>query len=244
MPSPLDDVSCACLPSKDLVAMADLRHLSGILVAQIGDLAWVRWNPKEHPVLNRVLPISGVELFIQRGGQWYRPGHRVPAFDVSIDPSAEQRPLASVLFPAPITGSPPPGRLPSPAPLSLVADDEMKTTTAIVCDIETLSGWAESVFSHRIENLVGARCSQRVIVRGAELPAIEEALRFWGNRVLVPLGWSVEPDLTELVLCHALNLALGEIAIFQDEGIEIVPGSAFRNLSRASIRLALRESSP
>jgi len=244
MATPLEDVSCASLPSKNLEVLSDLRHLPGILVALIDDRAWVRWNPAQQPVLSRVLPVSGVELFERRGKFWFRPGHRLPTFNLPIDQVVEQRPLSSLLFPAPIVAGPMPRDLPPPVPVSLVRDHEPRPATALSCDLEALGRWAEFAFTKPIETLLGARSGRHVILLGSELPPVAKGQRYWGQRLLVPLGFRPAPSLAEAALCGALRIAAEELAILDTDGLEIVPRAAFRPLSRASIRLALRESWP
>ena len=82
------DVCCASIPVQDLPVLADLRRLPGIRVSILGDRAWVCWEAGSEStrqvMIERLLPLSGVEMFARRGGHWYRPGEHLPAFGVPI----------------------------------------------------------------------------------------------------------------------------------------------------------------
>jgi hypothetical protein len=76
---------------------------------------------------------------------------------------------------------------------------------------------------------------------GNRLPLLSESERFWGRRVLVPLGFRPEPALGQGALCEVLHLDSEELAILRSESMEILPGSVLEPLSRAAVRLASRE---
>jgi hypothetical protein len=61
----LGDVSCARFPIAAAAALADLRCRSDIDVLPDGEYLWLRWAGDEE-VLHRVLPLSEVELFVER----------------------------------------------------------------------------------------------------------------------------------------------------------------------------------
>src|SRR5438132_10442345 len=102
----LVDVCCACLPAKELSALANVRVVPGVTVYQHGDTAWVRWEHQEEDVLRRLLPIPGVIFYCWREGSWYRLGASMPAFEVPAE--AAYQPLHQILFPAPVQPLPAP----------------------------------------------------------------------------------------------------------------------------------------
>jgi hypothetical protein len=75
------------------------------------------------------------------------------------------------------------------------------------------------------------------LLRGERLPAIVEAERFWGGRVLVPLGFRVEPDLPETAIRAAAAVSPNEVLILTPDGAETVPEQAFAPLTRARARM-------
>jgi hypothetical protein len=79
---------------------------------------------------------------------------------------------------------------------------------------------------------------------GGRLPTLPGAERFWGNRVLVPLGFRPEPCWPESALAEVLGLADEELAMLRESGATAIPVAALRPLTRASARLAAREPTP
>jgi hypothetical protein len=62
-------------------------------------------------------------------------------------------------------------------------------------------------------------------------------LRFWGTDLFVPLGFRVEPDLPASAIRQAAGAKPDELAVFDLDGIELIPQAVFKPLSRAAIKL-------
>jgi len=71
------------------------------------------------------------------------------------------------------------------------------------------------------------------------LPSIRDAERFWGDRVLIPLGFRSDPDWPESALREAAQVGRNEILILTENAAEAIPANAFRPLTRAAIRRCL-----
>jgi hypothetical protein len=238
MALPLRDVNCASVPVDSLPVLADLRAGPGITVALADGRAWVRWESNDESVLRLLLPVSGVALYVFRDGNWHRFGRHLPAFD--LPPSLDYRPLHQVLFPAPVLPVPSrPVRL-RPLRLRLVADPRPRPTTALECTLAELARWAETVPELRLNQAWAAHCRGRVLVLGDRLPEVALGSRFWGESMLVPLGWRAEPDLPAGAVREALGLSEEELLVLDAGGAEVVPRSAFEPLTRARVRLASR----
>ena len=67
------------------------------------------------------------------------------------------------------------------------------------------------------------------------------AQRYWGKRVLVPLGFRPDPELSEAVLLEACGAGRNEIVLLDSRGTIVIAESAFEPLTRAGLRLAARE---
>ena len=238
MDTPLDDVCCACLPADALSQLASLRAHAGIRVQLTGERAWLWWTAGDAFVVQRVLALRGAELFARRDGRWYRPGRRLPAFEVPVENDA--RPLAHVLMPAPVQAES--GELSLvPLPVGLVRDDRPRPATALCCPLPDLTRWAEHATSKQLAALEAMYAGDRVLLRGSRLPALALGERYWGREVLIPLGFRLQPELSEGVLRQALRLQPHEIALLNDAGFESIDARLFRPLLRASIRLAGRQ---
>jgi hypothetical protein len=241
MASPLDDVCCARLPAAALAHLGPLRVRTDVRVLARGEELWLRWPAGDEDVLHRVLAVRGAELFARRDGLWYLPGHRLPTFGV---PDELPQTFLHLLAPEPVTpeaGAPPI----RPVRLALARDDTSRPAAALCCDLAGLDRWAEGATARRLAELEAAYCAApggpRVLLRGERLPPLPAGERFWGRTVLAPLGWRPEPALGEAALRDALGMRPDEIALLRQEGVEVVPRGAFRPLTRAGIRLALRE---
>jgi hypothetical protein len=241
MAHPLDNVSCARLPADALQALAGLRCLPGLAVRLDGADAWLHWPPGEERVLRSLLPLPGVELYERRDGLWYRPGRHLPSFEVPAESGGQ--PLEHVLFPAPIEPEPPPALSLRPDRVRLARDGTARPATALRCGLAELARWADTATGPRLAALRAARCGASVLLLGRRLPPLPAGRRFWGERLLVPLGFRPEPALPEKTLLEALGVGAGELAVLDADGAEVVPEDVFGPLSRAAVRLAVGEKS-
>ena len=100
-----------------------------------------------------------------------------------------------------------------------------------------LARWADGATTHQVASLTATHHEGVVLLRGDRLPALP-GVRYWGERILVPLGRRAAPDLGEAVLATALQLEPGEVALLGEDGAEVIPLAAFAPLTRAGVRLA------
>lgn len=230
----LEDVTCARVPWESLTALAELRCHSDIEVIPDGAHAWLQWPAEDTDVLKHVLPLPGVELFVRREN-WYRLGQRLPC---PGPPAVAGRRLDQILIPAPIQGIAPPAEEVQSCLLRLVREPKSRPATAMECALTALCQWADTATTAQIAALHGARCNDRVFLLGSRLPLLPDGERYWGQTVLAPLGFRVQPALAEPALREALGLADGDMAVLRHEGLEVIPHAAFQPLTRASIRRA------
>lgn len=237
----LDQVTCARLPATALIWLAGLRRVEEISVLQDGDDAWVFWEQGDDQVVRALLPVSGVEFFEQRGDAWHLAGRRMPSF--GVPPAGDRVPLSRAVTPEPFsvvfsaTEDAPPSRL------QLARDGRVRATTASACPLAELGRWADSAPSSAIEGLRGAIQGDLAVLLGRTLPPWPGSTRYWGRRILVPIGFEPRPGLPEEALTEALGASSWEILRLIPEGdglvVEAIPLEAFRPLSRAGVRLAL-----
>jgi MoxR-vWA-beta-propeller ternary system domain bpX2 len=243
----LDDVCCACLPAEALPLLAGLRTVSGIRAARArspgGDRVWLRWDAGRDEILRQLLPIEGIELFAQREKLWYRPGQALPTFVVPVE--SESQSLAALIVPSRCEPEPADKRTIVPVSFRLVRDEQPRTATACVCAPADLARWADQATTRELSALraactPGSANPARVLVLGAPPPSVADGLRYWGQRILTPLGWRPDPLLPEKSLAEALGTTPEEIVIVHEEGIEIVPLEVLAPLTRAGLRLLIQ----
>lgn len=231
--SPLHACRAARLPTSGLGVLAHLRAKGGVRVVA-GESAWVDWDGDRPDVTAALLTVPGAELYQPRDGKWFVPGSHLPTF--AVPPLGEAIPLDRAIVPSPFAPIEAAGREHRRVPLRLVRCETPRPTSALRCAIAALTAWADAATTAEITVVKGARSGDRVWLLGKMLPAITDADRFWGEQVLIPLGWRAEPEWPESALREAGGVGPDEILILTAEGSEAIPDEAFRPLTRAAIR--------
>jgi hypothetical protein len=236
MPSPLDRATAALLPPDGLAALAGVRCRDDVRVVVGGERAWVTWPAGTEVVWRALLAVRGIVFFEQREGRWHALGRRLPRFDVPL--RGEPRRLDEFLFPAPVRAVPVPAKAGAPASLRIVPSDRVRPASALRASLMQILPWAEATLAAELWACRAAVCGDSIMLRGARLPAIPSAERFWGGRVLVPLGFRPEPDLPESALRAAATVGPDDLLVLTEAGAEAIPESAFEPLTRAAVRKA------
>ncbi|MBK8207616.1 MAG: hypothetical protein IPK87_12640 [Planctomycetes bacterium] len=230
----LADAALARIPAQALSLLAGLRGERRILVRLDGSTAWVRWDAPGAEVVRALLPAAGAEFFELVGDSWRPCGRLIHTPGVPADGFL---PLESVLLPAAFAHAISAPALPAAVAFSLVPLTTPQPASALFCSAADLAAWADMAPQRSLEQLRGARSGGSVLVMGGhELPTIP-GRRFWGERLLVPLGFGPHPDLPESTLLEALEVPGDCLAIATQSALEIVPLNAFAPLTRASARL-------
>ena len=236
---PWREVCAARLPWGALPALAAVRDRGDVRVHRAGDVAWVRWPAGSAEVVRCLLPAEGVEFFVRRGGRWFRFGRRTPTSDVP--PDGEGRPVSAVLVPARFDILPPSSLAASRVPLRISRGGPPQPVTALACPLDELRHWADTATTLEITAVHGALAGERAVLLGAKLPAAPSGTRYWGRDVFAPAGFRPDPDLPVAVLRAAVGAAADDLVFLAADGVDLIPKAAFAPLTRAGIRLALRE---
>ena len=232
---PWRDVEAARLSPQHLGALAPVRHLGGVRVQFCGADAWVHWPVGQADVLRCLLPVPGIVFFTQREGQWVRFGALVPTDD--HPPNGDGVPIATALVPARFEPLPPVLPKWEPFVLTVVRGGAPRPVVALTCTVAALARWADSATTTELAAVRGARSGERAVLLGDRLPAIAGAVRYWGNGVLVPVGFRPEPHLPDDALRAAVGAATDELLLLDNTGAERVPRAAFESLTRAGVRM-------
>jgi MoxR-vWA-beta-propeller ternary system domain bpX2 len=213
-------------------ALAPLRAGGGVQVI-LGDRVWITWDGPRPDVITAVMAV-GAELFEPRDGRWFRPNERLPVFDVP--PPGDPVPLDRVVIPAAFTAIAPGDHELECVLPRLVRCDVPHPTTSIRCFVEMLKTWAETTTTAEILAVKSARNGDVAWLFGSTFPVLVGGQRFWGDRVLIPLGLRAEPDWPEPALREAANVGPYELLVLMGNETEAIPADAFRPLTRAAIR--------
>jgi len=246
---PFKDVCCASLPAHALPQLAGLRTVTGVEALVQHDQAWVRWQAGDLETLRIIWPADSVRLFQERDGLWFEFGKHLPTLDV---PLKGYQPLHRVLIPTNPTrkrGTDKEDHATLPhtsekVPLTLIADDQPQPTTALRCDIASLAQWSDTAPTSRLADLQAACKGNRVLLRGRRLPMLPNSRRYWGDSVLIPLGFRTAPWLPEADVRRLVEARDNELVVVEERSIEIVRQTAFAPLKRASVRRAVMEPRP
>jgi hypothetical protein len=186
-----------------------------------------------------VLPIGGAILYARRAGRWYQPGRRLPELPAPAGVDGEVVPLSHVLLPGRIDARPPDDLPLEPARLGLARDDTTRPARGLLCSLRALAHWSETAPSARLSRLLAAAEGGRVLLLGEHLPALAGGTRYWGEGVLVPLGYRPDPHLPEQALRRALGILDDELVVLRPDHFERIPRRAFRPLRRSGLRRLL-----
>lgn len=223
-----------------LSLLAPLRNLSGVTVCVSDGFARVAWPVGLQAVQERLLAAPGVRFYARLDGNWFGIGHALPAFELNLGGSFVS--LAQALTPQKLeTELAPELQRALPVPMKLVSSDLPKPVSGALYEVSVLAAWAEMASTHVLESFTAARREHRILLVGSNPPWLTASVRLWGDRVLCPLGQRVEPALPESAIGEALGLAAGDRAIFCEGEFDLVESAAFSPLSRAALRLCLRE---
>lgn len=220
--------------------LAPLRNLPCVTVCVSDGHARVAWPVGLQAVAERLLAAKGVMFYARLEGNWSGVGHAMPAFE--LDLGGKFVSLAQALTPQKLETELAPEQLrAAPLPLTLVTSDSPQPVSAALYEVSVLAAWAEMASTQTLESFSAARQVNRVLLVGSNPPWLTASVRLWGDRVLCPLGQRVEPALPESAICEALGLAAGDRAIFFGDEVDLVALAAFTPLSRAALRLCMRE---
>jgi MoxR-vWA-beta-propeller ternary system domain bpX2 len=247
------DARRASLPVEDLPVLARLRCQGEFRVLIKERVAWLSWEQESDGALDMVvrliLPLVGAGLYVERGGHWYRIGEHLPVFDVPRGDLADWVPIDRAIFPEPVEGVQAERDPEAPMPLRLVRDAVLpaRLASGLRCSLSGLRFWAERATSAQLAALSGAWIGQgltegseaQVFLTGSSesLPLLPEGVRYWGTDLLVPLGFRVEPNLAAAAIRRAIGARHDELAVIDQDGIELIPRTVLARLSRASIRM-------
>ena len=231
----LDACRAARLPVAGLAMLAPLRAASGINVI-VDELAWVWWEGNRPELTAALIAVPEAELFEPRDGRWYRPGERLPVFDVP--PRGESVLLDRAVLPAAFVPSEPQQRELRRVPLRLVRNDAPRPASAIRCSLSVLRSWTDIATTADIVNVKAARLRDICWLLGRKLPTFVNAERFWGERVLIPLGFRADPDWSDPALREAAHVGPDELLVLFEGSTEALPAGAFQPLTRAAVRRA------
>lgn len=237
----LTHASLARIPAAALTRLGRLRAYASVEVRLDDHQVWVRWDEAGFQILSALLPVHGAEFFERVGTRWHRCGSSLPAFRTPEDGYVS---LASALTPARVHAVQNDAEPLAKLVFALQRSATPRSPRALLCKPGALANWAEMAMLAQFKGLEAVRSGDLVLVMAtgdAGLPPLAHAERYWGERLLCPLGYRPDPDLPESALLPALGIRDDECGLVRHAAVEVIPRGAARPLSRASARLAADE---
>lgn len=232
------EINAARMPAAGLAALAAIRNRPDVTVGQQQDHLRVSFPTGDAEVLRYLQPMIGVQFFARQGDSSIELGRRLPSAVSATDLAAE--PLDKAIGLSPFEVVPPSASAMAPAPIRIVRGGNSQRTSALRTDVDALARWAETASTAALACVRGAYLGRQALLLGDRLPVLRGAERYWGNRVLFPLGFRPEPELSESILRDAYGAGVDELVFVNGDGVELISGAAFEPLTRAGLRLAAR----
>jgi hypothetical protein len=124
--------------------------------------------------------------------------------------------------------------------VGIVRGGDPKVATALLCEPSSLATWVDSATTAEIVAVKAAWWRRLAILLGEKLPTVSGGVRYWGDDLLVPVGFRPDPDLPPVILRAAIGAEADEVVVIDKDGATVIPRDTFTPLSRAGVRLALR----
>jgi hypothetical protein len=232
-------VCAAHFLEQHLPLLGRLRNVLTLRLHVHNGEVWIQFPAGERAVLECLQVVPGVRFFSQIDKVWYRFGNSLPTSE--HPPTGAGRPLTMLLQPSGLTAEAVTQLEPiSPVRLGLVRSGVARQTSALRCQLSDLQGWIDSATTSEIAAVRGVYFSNEVLLLGEVLPVVPGSIRFWGQRVLLPLGFELSESYSEQSILAAVRAANYEMLLIQETEVQFVMMSLLQPLTRAGLRLAAR----
>jgi len=204
------------LAAADRAALAGLRLMEGLEVAEDGASIWLRGRHASEAVTAVLRRLPAVARLEWLAGDRLRPWDaRIPSERL---PALRWEPLAGWLRVA-STVAGLPGWPPAPAGLRLVRGGEEQSPELLLTGLKDWNDFVAEAAEIRLQTLrFAVDDRQRVLVRGTPLPPLPGQRFVLHGDVAVPAGFTWAPAVSRQVLQRRLGLGPGQLALWYPDG--------------------------
>jgi len=224
-----------CLATEDAAALAPLRLVAGIEVAEAGADLWLRGPVGDERLATLLASLPARRRYeLLADNQLRAPGQRVPSARL---PTLRWQPLSTWLqVELPVAALP--ARHPETVPLRLVragneCEPELLLTT--LAEFQQFATHAPQVRLNRLE--FAAAPDGRVLVRGVPLPPLPGRRFSIYQGVAVPAGFAWQPTVSAEVLARCFGVTGDRLVIWNEDGtITPIHSEQFVPAARSAVR--------
>jgi hypothetical protein len=235
-------ITTARIPLASLKSLAHLRHRSDITVSldDHGN-AWIHWlqSAIAEEVMLALRPLTDVSFYYREANTWYTRGSGFPA--KITPPNQPGLALAKLLFPEKMTSQSPENKAFARITPVLSRGGQTCPASAMRLPFASLHAWVNHATSAQIHALHGVYEADQVWLLGQHLPAASQGMRFYGERLLLPLGYQLQPMLPVESSLALVNASERDVVFWSHDEIRVIPREEFAPLTRAGVRQVCRK---
>jgi hypothetical protein len=225
-----------CVAKEDAAALADLRLLRGIEVAEAADQTWLRGPSGDDALSTLLAALPAIGRY-----EWYPQKKRLRRLNERLSatplPELFWQPLQQ-WSPVDAPASALPGHRPDPVMPTLVRSEREQEASVIVTSLAELESFVRNAAQVRMDRLqFAAAADGQVIIRGSPLPPVTgRRYVLHEGSVAVPAGYGWTPDVSAKVLKTLFNVSATALVIWNDDGtITSLPEEQFIPVTRRAM---------
>ena len=224
-----------CMGREDAAALAAIRLVGGIEVAEAGKEIWLRGQSGDDSLDGKfsALPANARYEWL-KPDQLRRIDQRVPSGRFR---ALQWQPLVAWLqVELPVAALP--ALEPRPVSLRLIRSAEEREPELLLTDMESFQKFASQAAQVRLNCLQFAAASDgRVLVRGKPLPPLPGRRFVIHSGIAVPAGFAWQPAVSPEVLARRFAVSGAALVLWNEDGtITRLHGEQFIPVSRCAVR--------
>ena len=224
-----------CLAREDAGALAALRLMPGVEVAEAGQEIWLRGPPGDERLAAKLSALpAGARYERLAQDQLRLIDRRIPARRL---PVLSWRPLPAWLR-VELPAAALPGIKPAPVPLRLTRSSDEREPGLLLTGLDEFWRFAEQAARVRLEPLqFAADADGQVLVRGRPLPPLPGRRFAVHAGVAVPAGLTWQPAVSPEVLGRCFGVSGDALVLWSEDGtITRLHGEQFVPATRSAVR--------
>lgn len=227
------------LATEDSSALASLRLVAGIEVAEVEPELWLRGQPADEALAAKLSALPARARYeLLATNQLRQVGHRVPSARL---PDLRWQPLNTWLrVGMPVAALP--AREPSPISLELVRSGNEREPELLLTTLESFQHFATQAAQVRLDRLqFAATTDGRILVRGTPLPPLPGRRFVLHQGMAVPAGFAWQPAVSAEVVARRFGATGDSLVLWNEDGtITPLHSEQFVPATRSAVRATVQ----